>query len=323
MPEDEIVKQLVEEHKDDFEPTIPSIDDQGGDSGGDNGEDTSSDAPVGDDDSDKDIELQPESDEAGEDAKKSEEGSDEPDGDDGGEDAGTESVGEKKDANSRIRQLNEEKKRLAEEKEALAEEKRLIEEKLAEKERREREVAEEAEDPVYTVDDFIGTLDENGDMLSDGEAKARFKAWEADYKLRQYEKREVMKQEAETLLKMQAETKDAFDRFPEFNAKSDKYDKDLADIANEAFRAGLIYKAGHEGDDNYIIGSKVNPGELLEKLHNKFAKKEPVVTKVNNLGDDDGPVISSQQVNKKVNQYAPGFRGEVDKEVDKILKGVK
>lgn len=316
MAENEIVEKLMEDHKDDFEPTNASTDDTGSDSGGDNSEDNPKDAAPGTDDSDKDGELQPDGDKTGKDTGEPEKGEDGADESDGGNDTGTEGVGEKKDANSRIRQLNDEKKAILAEKEELAQ-------KLAEKEEAERKINDLVDDPVYKVEDFIGTLDENGDMLTDGEATARFRAWESDYKLRQYEKQQVLKENQDTLIKLQSETKEAFTKFPEFNQHSDKYDPDLAAIANEAFRAGLIYSKGHdgtkEGDDKYIIGSRVNPGPLLEKLHN-LRTKNSTVTKVNNLGDDNGSVVSSQQVNKKVNQYAPGFRGEVDAEIDKLIK---
>jgi len=312
MPgEDEIIAKLTEEHKDDIAPADAGTDDKADDGGGDNSQDNAKDEVSGTDDSDKDGELQPKGDETGEDTEKpetrenkSDESNDKVDSEAGG-------VGEKKDANSRIRQLNEEKKQIAAEKKEL-------EEKLAEKIEAERKVADLAEDPVYEIDDFVGTLDENGDMLSDGEAKARFKAWEADYRLRQYEKKQVLKEAQDTVIKLQSATVEAFTKFPEFDQKSDIYDPELAEIANEAFRAGLTYQTGHDGDDNFINGSRINPTQLLEKLHNLRAK-QAAPTKVNNLGDDNGSVVSSQQVNKKANKYAPGFRGEVDAEIDKLM----
>jgi hypothetical protein len=318
----------MEDHKDDFATddtgtTDTSTDNQDSDGGGDKSADNAEDADAGTEDSAEDDKSESDAGEGGEKEDETETGeAGSTESDDSGE-SDAEPVGEKKDANSRIRQLNEKQKALLAEKEAIVAEKEELARKLAEKEEAERKIADLADDPVYTVDDFIGTLDENGDILTDGEAKARFAAWEADYKLRQYEKRQVLKEQQTAVLKLQSETKEAFTKFPEFNANSDKYDPELAGIANEAFRAGLIYADGHdgtkEGDDNFIIGSRINPGELLAKLHKLRAKETPV-TKVNNLGDDNGKVVSSQQVNKKVNQYAPGFRGDVDKEIDKLIK---
>lgn len=315
----DIEQKLIEEHEDDFatdnQADNTSTDDKGNDNGGDNSQDKSEDASNGDVDNSKNDEAESSDNEDGEDGQEASEGEDKSGESDDSQDTKTERMGEKKDANSRIRQLNEEKKR-------LEEEKRQIEEKLAEKEAAERREIELAEDPVYTLDDFIGTVDENGDPLTDGEATARFRAWEADYKYRQLQKQLVLKEQQDTLLQLQSQTKEAFTKFPEFNASSDKYDPELASIANEAFRAGLIYQDGHDGDDRYIIGSRIHPGELLEKLH-KLRIQDTKVTKVNNLGDDNGTVIGTQQVTKKVNQYAPGFRGEVDKEIDKLMKGNK
>lgn len=316
----DIEEKLIEEHKDDFvaddqadnQSDNTSVDDKGDADGGDNSQDKPEDAPDGDVDNSKDDEAESSDKEDGEDGQEAPEGEDKSGEPDDSQDAEVERVGEKKDANSRIRQLNEEKKR-------LEEEKRQIEQKLAEKEAAERREIELSEDPVYELDDFIGTLDEDGNPLTDGEAVARFRAWEADYKYRQLQKHLVLKEQQDALLQLQSQTKEAFTKFPEFNASSDKYDPELASIANEAFKAGLIYQDGHEGDDRYIVGSRIHPGELLEKLH-KLRIQDTKVTKVNNLGDDNGTVIGTQQVTKKVNQYAPGFRGEVDKQIDQLIK---
>ena len=319
MPEDETVAKLIEEHKDDFPAADTGADDQADTSGGDIGDDKPKDEVAGATDSGKDDEAELPDPEKPAGEEESGEDKAEPVKSDDIIDAGAEPVGEKKDANSRIRQILEEKKQIQAEKDELAK-------KLAAKEIEERRINDLAEDPIYTVDDFIGTLDEQGEVLSDREATARFRAWDADYKLRQYQKREVLKEQQDTLIKMQSETQEAFTKFPEFNKHSDVYDKDLADIANEAFSAGLIYSKGHDGsqdgDDAFIIGSRVNPGQLLEKLHKLRAKEDPI-TKVNNLGDDAGPVVSSQQVNKKATKYAPGFRGEVDAARDQLIKGGK
>jgi len=309
---DKLLQELMEDHSD-LEPTEASTDDKDNGAGGDSGDDQSDDASDGDkDDSDKEDSSGTDDDsddEASEDDSEDGTGSDESDD---SENSDAERVGKKKDASSRIRQLNEEKK-------ALEQEKRQLEEKIAERVSAERKEQELADDPVYKEEDFIGTLGEDGEVLTDSEAKARFQAWQADFKLRQYQKTQVMKEQAETLVKLQGETKEAFTKFPEFNEKSDKYDADLAEIANEAFSAGLIFTPGHEGDNNYIIGSRINPGELLKKIHDKWEAKEKPVTKVNNLGDDDGPVVSTKQVTKRTEKYAPGFQGEVDKELDKLI----
>lgn len=309
---DKLLQELTEDHSD-LEPTQTGADDKDNGAGGDNGDDHADDAPAGnEDDSNKTSDESDDEDDSSDADDDSEDGVESNKPDDSN-DPNPERVGKEKNASSRIRQLNEEKK-------ALEEEKRKLEEKYAEKVAEERKAQELEDDPVYKVEDFIGTLGEDGEVLTDGEATARFRAWEADYKLRAYQKGQVLKEQADTLVKLQGETKEAFEKFPEFNANSDKYDADLAEIANEAFSAGLIFAAGHEGDNNYIIGSRINPGQLLEKLHNKYFKEEKPVTKVNNLGDDDGPVVSSRQVTKKVDKYAPGFRGEVDKELDKLIK---
>lgn len=301
-----LLQELTEEHESDINPPETGTDDKGNDAGGDQSTDNTKDAPDGDEDNSDDGDDK--SDDLGvdEDEEKSGEDEDEPAQPDDSEDTPAEPVGEKKNAESRIRQLIEEKK--------------ALEEKYAEKIAAERKQQDLAEDPVYKLEDFLGTVDEDGEVLSDGEANARFRAWESDHKLRGYQKAQVMKEQAETLVKLQSETKEAFTKFPEFDQGSDKYDEDLADIANEAFSAGLIFQAGHEGDNNYIIGSRINPGQLLEKLHNKYAKEAATVTKVNNLGDDSGTVVSTRQVSKRVNKYAPGFQGEVDKELDKLIE---
>jgi len=316
MPEDDLTKKLIEEHGDDFPaddtPSDTGVNDEGNDNGGDNGEDNTEDAPSGDEDNSKDSDVESSDDESSEERDEPEKDEDKPGESDDSDEPGAERVGEKKDANSRIRQLNEEKKR-------LEEEKREIEKRLLEKEAAELRAKDEIDDPVYTEDDFIGSLDEEGNVLSDGEAHSRFLAWQADYKLRQYEKLQVLKEEQQTLLELQSQTKEAFTKFPEFNQSSDKYDPELAAVANEALRAGLIYKEGHEGDDNFIIGSRIHPGQLLERLHKVRYKDDKPVTKVNNLGDDNGSMVGSKQVNKRINKYAPGFRGEVDKEIDKLI----
>lgn len=302
---DKLLAELAEEHSDDIETIETGDDNSGSDGGGDNGTDNTEDATDGSGDSaaDDSAELpgvpEPDSEEAtGDDAAESTELDD-------SDDARTEQVGEEKNANSRIRQLLAEKKEL--------------EEKYNEKLDAERRQADLAEDPVYKLDDFLGTVDEDGEVLSDREAEARFKAWDADYKFRGLQKQQVLKEQQDTLISLQSETKSAFEKFPEFNSGSDSYDQELAEIANDHFRNGLIYAPGHDGDDNYIIGSRVNPGQLLERLHNLRAKEEVKATKVNNLSDDTGPVVSSQQVSRKTAKYAPGFRGEVDKEIDKLM----
>ena len=304
---DKLLQELTEDHSD-LEPIEAGADDKDNGAGGDHGDDKSDDASDGDqDDSDKEDSSGADDaadDEAGSDDK--EDGAESDESDDS-EDAGTKPVGPKKNRDTRIEQLLKEKKEL--------------EEKYAAKIAEENKQKELTEDPVYKVEDFIGTLGEDGEMLTDTEAKARFDAWNADYKLRQYQKTQVMKEQAETLISLQRETKEAFTQFPEFDQNSDKYDEELSDIANEAFMAGLIYAPGHEGDVNYIIGSRINPGQLLTKIHNKYFKEEEPVTKVNNLGDDSGQsVVSTKQVTKKSGtKYAPGFQGEVEKELDKLI----
>lgn len=313
---DKLLQELTEDHSD-LEPIEASSDDKDNGAGGDHSDDKSDDAPAGDkDDSDK--EDSDRTDDAADDEDGSDDSEDGADADksDDSEDADAERVGKKKDASSRIQQLVQEKK-------DLEEQKRQLEEKYSKKIAEEQKQQDLADDPIYKLEDFIGTLGEDGEVLSDAEAKARFQAWEADKKLRDYQKGQVMKEQAETLVKLQSETKEAFEKFPEFNQNSDKYDKDLAEIANEAFSAGLIFATGHEGDNNYIIGSRINPGQLLEKLHNKWVQQEKPVTKVNDLGDGGGSVISTRQVTKKTEKYAPGFQGEVEKELDKLIKAKK
>jgi len=307
---DKLLQELTEEHSD-LEPIETGADDKDNGAGGDNGDDNSDDATAGDqDDPDqKDASGSDDEDDAEAESGDQADGADSDKSDDS-EDAGAKPVGPKKNRDTRIEQLLREKKEL--------------EEKYAEKIAEETKQKELTEDPIYEVDDFIGTVGEDGEVLTDAEAKARFQAWDADYKLRQYQRTQVMREQAETLISLQRETKDAFDKFPEFNESSDKYDEELADIANEAFSAGLIYSPGHDGDNDYIIGSRINPGQLLEKIHKKYFKEEAPVTKVNNLGDDGGqPVVSSRQVSKKAERYAPGFQGEVDQELDKLIKAKK
>lgn len=302
MGDDELVEKLMEEHKDDFAPAEKDVTNEGNPDGGDNGNDNAKNEDDGAKDSPKDTDLQPSGSEDEEEKGKPGEGTPEPTEPDDSDDPKIEPVGEKKDANSRIRQLLEEKKELAF--------------KLAEKEEAERKALEAKEDPVYTLDSFIGTLDDNGDPLTDTEAAARFAAWEADYKYRQLEKQTLLKDQQNVLIGLQRQTSEAFVKFPEFDMTSDQYDEKLASIANEMFEAGLVYdKVGR------VVGSKINPAELLEKLHDIRAEQK--VTKVNNLPADDGKIISSQQVNKNVNKYAPGFRGEVDKELDKLIEKEK
>jgi hypothetical protein len=300
MQDKELINKLMEEHADDFESVEKNLNDEGNDAGGDNSQDKSDDASTGTEDSSKDNDVQPPSDET--EKKEAESGADEagPAKPDDSQNPEIEPVGEKKDANSRIRQLIEKNKEM--------------ERKLAEKEEAERKEREAKEDPIYTIDDFVGTVDENGDPLSEGEAKARFKAWESDYKLRQFQKEQVLKEQQQTLISLQRETADAFTKFPEFDINSDSYDEKLAGLANKMFEAGLQYdNAGR------IIGSKVNPGQLLAELH-ELRSATPKVTRVNNLPSEDSKIVSSQQVNKSAPKYQPGFRGEVDKEIDNLIK---
>lgn len=303
---EKLLQDLMEDHSD-LESTETSIDDKDNGAGGDNGDDKPDDAPTGDpDDSNK--EDPDGADDAADDASPKDDPEDGADADkpDDSEDAGAKPVGPKKNRDTRIEQLLKEKKELEEK----------YNEKIAE-ENRQKALAD---DPIYKVEDFIGTLGEDGEVLTDAEAKARFQAWEADYKYRQLQKTQEKREQLETLKSLQRETQDAFTKFPEFDQNSEEYDEELADIANEAFAAGLIFEPGHEGDNDYIIGSRVNPGQLLTKIHNKYFKEEKPVTKVNNLGDDAGqPVVSSRQVTKKTDKYAPGFDGEVDKELDKLI----
>lgn len=298
MNEDEVLKDLMEDHKDDIQPAKDNIDNEVDDNRGDRSQDKSSDEVDGADDSAKDEPIQPSGDKGTEDEDEDEKNKTDAAESDDSQDSEIERVGEKKDANYRIRQLVEKQKEL--------------ERKLAEKEEAEQKAKDAQENPVYTLDDFIGTLDEDGEPLTDREAKARFQAWEANYKLKEFQRESAMKEERQQLDELQRNTADGFSKFPEFDQNSDKYDAELAIMAGEMIQPSLIYNQAGQ-----ITGCKINPSAVFSKLH-KLKYDKPAV-KVNNIPSDDTKAISSQQVNKSSPKYEPGFRGEVDKELDKLI----
>lgn len=310
MDDDILLKKLTGEHESEFTPTEEGNDDKGDGNRGDNSQDNSADEANRTDDSAKDHEIQSNGEESGKDDDKTETDKDKPVESDDSQDTRVEPVGEKKDANSRIRQLIEERKAVEAEKDELAK-------KLAEREEAERQAKELEDDPIYTIKDFVDSVDEDGELLTEREANLRFKAWESDYKMRQMQKEQLKKDNQATLINLQRETLDAFKEFPEFDDESDKYDEVLGALAGNLFEKGLIRdKSGN------IIESRVNPRELLTALHSLRTpvQQSPVVTKVNKIEGEDSNMINSRQVNKMAPKYSSDFRGAVDKELDNLIK---
>lgn len=309
MGEDkDILASLMEEHKDDFKDT--AVDTDSKDEVDTDVRDKSEDNTDGEDDgnkdtsSDDDTEQNDNKEQGDEDETRDVE--EESTGDDGDEKPKAGSV-DQKNANSRIRQLIEEKRKL----EAELEEQR-------QKERKDQIEAKRAkEDPVYTLDDFLGSEDDDGNLLSDNEAKAKYEAWKADKALRDYQREQTYKEARAQLIQMQVDTEKAYSEFPEFNPESDKYNPIVGEIAHDMFNSSMV-----KNEDGEVIGFEANPYDIIKKIHSAIGQKtvDTPVTKVNNINSDDSKMINSRQVNSRAPKYASGFRGEVDKELDKLIE---
>lgn len=302
MTEDELVKDLTEEINEELnntdkteDDTDRGVQDKSDTEDEDAGSETDDDTPSDNDDKQDTEEDKPD---------ESEDDSEGDDADDGSE-SGTEEVAgkdNKRNAETRLKELLEERKQWQQEK--------------AELQQAQLKAQKAVEDPVYTLEDFIGSADPiTGEPMEKERAQERYDLWKTDYDKRQLEQNYYQETVTRSVSSLQDDTVKAFETFPEFNQNSKEYDQDLASLADDMFMANVITDT--EGN---VIGSKVSPYEILERIHNTYQVRKQAVKVNAPQGDGTPKGANSRQVGATKQKYEPTFQGEVDKAMDDLIK---
>ena len=165
-----------------------------------------------------------------------------------------------KNANTRIRELVSEVKHYKNE--------------LAKRQQQEEIAKLQAEDPVYTREDFNIVVDEDGDaiQLTPEQADAEYAKWRAGYLERQIVRDQQMQLEMAQTTRVHDEIAQIISEYPEFDANSDKFDKELSDTLLPLIENSLQYN-----NSGQVIGTTVSLRELASGL-SKIANRKPTLS---------------------------------------------